>query len=350
MLDIKALQNVDEVRAIIPNELLIWLANTPKGQLPTEIKIAIIDQLCAYMDPGARYNLNLPAPEEISVGGGFAQIITAMLLIAAPAGSVMKMSPHPGDGFKGDTEKLLNTWTDIFRGFNHHGYPNWSEVEITGIERTEMYNYIGKKAHFIIRTHETEGWANVVLKLNPRELSKMMKSILEEFKLPDGQTFQQWSPVDYSKHPLTRGSAMQKYGHGNGLLFVSQEALKQLSIDLCDYPHCIKYSTVDQEFKKASELWLPDTYPKHTDSPLQNAIGLVGIKHDDLVLPDQWLMDPSGKTLSREQLQQELTIDQLQMQLKDPRQAYVTVCNAEAGSKAVLLSNGISGAKGGIGA
>jgi hypothetical protein len=349
MLQINSLQNVGTARATIPNDIIMWLANTPPDLLPAEINVAIVDELCAYMDPGSRYKLNLPGPEEISVGGKFADIIPALLLIAAPAGPVKKMSPHPGDGFTGNLDGLLNTWTPIFRRFNHQGHPDWSNVEISGMERTEMYDYIGKEAHFIIRTRETEGWANVVLKLNLRELSQMIKGILEEYRSPAGKTFQQWSPVDYSQHPVTRGSAMQKYGHGNGLLFASPQALEQLSIDLIDHPHCTRDNTVKGEFEKASELWSPDTYPKHENSPLQNGIGTLGVGGDELVFPDEWLVDPLGNRLTREQLQQELAMKELNELLEDPRQVYITVCQAESGEKAVFFSDGISGANGGIG-
>jgi len=350
MLEIPALQKLDNLRAIIPTEILIWLANTPEDQLPAVINVALVDQLCAYMDPGKRHALGLPGPEQISVGGGFAAIIPAMLLIAASAGPVRKMTPHPGDGFTGNLDALLNTWTQSFRGFNHEGLPDWSNVEISGMERTEMYNYIGQKAHFIIRTRETAGWANVVLQLDPRQLSQMLKGVLDEFRYAERSSYQPYAPVDYSKSPVVRGAALQKYGHGNGMLFVSQEALKELSIELSAHPHCYAYGPVGEEFTKVSQLCLPDTYPQHKDSPLQTAIGRFGVGENELVLPDRRLVDPFGKPLSPDQLQQELSLEQLKQLLQDPRQVYVTVCQGERGKKAALLLNGISGANGGIGA
>ena len=349
MLYIPALQNLDNLRAIIPPEILIWLANTPEGQLPAVINVAIVDQLCAYMDPGKRHALGLPGPEQISVGNSFAKIVPGLLLIAASAGAVLKMEPNVGDGFTGSPDELRSTWTHLFVASNKPGFPDWSNVKISGMERTEMYDFIGQKAHFIIRTHEIAGWANVVLQLDPRQLSQMLKDVLPYYRLSDGGISRRWSPIDYVKHPIALGEALEYYGHGNGLLFVSQQALTELSIDLSKYPHRHGDGTVAHEFTLGTKFSLPDTYPQHANSPLQRAIGTFGVGENELVFPSPWLKDPLGDELQPSQLRQELSLDDLRSRLQDPRQVYVNVCKNELGAKAVFFTKGIPGAKGGIG-
>lgn len=350
MLEIHSLEKLAALRAIIPIEILEWLANTPRERVPEEINIALVDQLCAYMDPVKRHALNLPGAFEIRVGGSFSDIIPALLLIANPAGAVIKMRENPGDGFVGDSDELLNTWTGIFRGFNYAEFPDWSSVDVFPMERTEMYEYIARQAHFIIRTNETAGWANVILRLKAKELGAVVRALIPEYRLPQERTRRIASP-DYIKSPVSRGAAMQIYGHGNGILLTSTAALAELDLNLSDYPHQTRQATIVEEFATIAGLWVPDTYPKHAESVLQRAVATVGIDQDLLVMPPLWCRNQLGQKLKPTDLQQELNLTELAKLIKsDVRQVYITNCAHDAGKRAVFITNGISGARGGIGA
>lgn len=351
MLQILSLEKLAALRAIIPIDVLEWLANTPAEKLPEEVNIAVVDQLCAYMDPVKRDALDLPGAFEIRVGGTFSDIIPALLLIASPAAPVIKMRENPGDGFLGDSEELLHTWTGIFRNFNFPGFPNWSGVEVVPMERTEMYNYIARQAHFIIRTNETAGWANVILRFKAKELAAVIKDLLAEYRSPQCNARRKFL-LDYKKSPISRGAAMQLYGHGNGILLISTAALEELDIDLSDYPHSRSMQgTIVEEFARIADLWLPDTYPKHVESFLQRAVGTVGIHRDELIIPELWCRGHLGDRLKPADLQQDLVLAELAAVLRNEwRQVYITTCAQEQGKRAVLITNGISGAKGGIAA
>ncbi len=208
-----------------------------------------------------------------------------------------------------------------------------------------MYNFIGQKVHFIIRTREREGWANVVLQLDPKKLSDVVKGSLREFVNSSEQVASR-SPQLFR----SRGEAMQRYGHGNGVLLVSPQALKELSISVADFPRNSSNNTVVDEFKTISNGWLPDTYPKHGHSRLQKAIGVFGAGGGQLEFPQTWLRDHLENKLQGGELMQRLSLKELGHYLRDdPRQVFITECTKETGKIAVLVTNGISGANGGLG-
>ncbi len=337
------------LRQIIPPELFIYLANTPPEKLPKVLKIAVLDRLAPIPNPHKRNALHLPGPGLLRGGHSFTSIIPAIAMMADPAGPVFKMTPNRGDGFDGSRDQLLNAWSDSFR--EHGGKLNsaWSEIAFKGIERTLMYVKIANEAHFAIRTDETAGWANVIVQVNPRKLSRIAKNIIKDYKLQNGTT-PNWPPVDYTTNPLTIGEFKQSGGHTNGLAFLSKGIVQDLGIDLSRHPHMHSRRGVKGAFAALRDGWEPDTYPQHRASPLQKGIGVVGFELDELVLPRSYLLSPKGDRLKPPDVCQRLKVKNIKWLLEqNPNQVFICVCS-EPDKVALFMGNGIPGAAGGIGA
>lgn len=351
MLETQKLETQKHGRVTLPFKVLKYIASLNKEALEAcdyKLTISIVDQLCARFSDLKRAKAARGIPGRIFVGDTFANVIPALSLIAAPSGTnYLKMAPHPGDGFKGKRNELLNTWTDIFENLTpSRGWQKgWQSCKPTPVERTKHYTKIGGDSDVIIRTNETAPWANVTLTLDLRELSPKARELVEQYRREmknqkaNGES-QQGTEVSASRTSFLM-DFLAEAGHGNGVLVVPEKHLKKFNKYIKEDSFNIIHtkSSMNEITKTISENWIPDTYPKGR-SILQRASAYIPLSKGsanplkNLSASSEWKQEKNIQKMSIKK-----TCAYLNSEWRD-----FLVVVVPDGDAAVLMTNGISGA------
>jgi hypothetical protein len=351
MLQTQKLETQKHGRVTLPFKVIKYIASLNEEALKAcdyKLTISIVDQLCAKFSDLKRAKAGRGIPGRIFVGDTFANVIPALALIAAPIGTkYLKMAPHPGDGFKGKRNELLNTWTAIFEKLTpSKGWQRgWQSCKPTPVERTKHYTQIGRDSDVIIRTNETAGWANVTLTLDLNKLSPTAKRLVKHYRSEmknqkaNGES-QQGTEVSASRTSFLM-DFLAEAGHGNGVLVVPEKYLEKFKKYIKEDSFNIIHtkSSMNEITETISENWIPDTYPKG-QSILQRASAYIPLSKGsanplkNLSASSEWTQRKNNQKMSIKN-----ACDYLN---KEKRDFLVVV--VPDGDAAVLMTNGISGA------
>lgn len=332
MIECRSLNNR---RVHIPYTLFKCIADMTAAELAAReyrITVACVDGLGPDINIDERLAAGCMAPRPLSAMSTMKTVVPAFALIASPASNTyIKMSPDPDDQFTGDESALLKTHEPIFRGLNPDaGWPvGWSVATPDPCQRNTMYDLIAN-ADLLIPVPEDENpYSNIIVTLDLLKQSPITQKMVSLIREGHG--------------PLIK--FLLESGHGNGVVIIPEkhvgefEGLEESNFFIRSNAHMLRIMSI------ISDNWLPDLYPRPTQSKLQRGAAFIPLQSDSVnPLIDNNLKNGWGDP----KICQKMTLGDLQTFLLQEKRSVLKI--AVRGGDCILgMFNGTSGADGGFG-